>query len=236
MMNTTGRLTAALALLCSAALHAAPITVFGEDLNGSDMMRIARPNAMAARMSFLGGLGTSGTEDFESFPAFQFPPATLAFGSIATGAVTGSMMTSTFLLEDVPPTNAGRFPTSGEVYWEAGGPFAVAFSRPVQAIGFFATDLGDQGGRLQLTLTRTDGMLETLLVPHSLGATGSALFFGLRSPDMAYTSVSFAVQGSTAEVYGLDDLTVGTVVPEPSTMVLLGVGLGLLAWRRARAT
>jgi len=81
----------AAAAFCFSAL-AAPVTFFGEDLNGpprNDPNALAAwPNADAARNAFLANLTGVGTENFEGH-AVTTPPITLTFPGAGTATLTG---------------------------------------------------------------------------------------------------------------------------------------------------
>jgi hypothetical protein len=131
--------------------QATPLTFFGED-EGTGVETVpqtSHPNADAARNNFLNAITGNSTEDFEGFsngqsisPALaslQLPGATLTgFGEITTvasGATNG----------------ADRFPISGSNYLDTVSfSFAVEFSTPMEAFGFYGVDIGDFGGQLQV--------------------------------------------------------------------------------------
>jgi hypothetical protein len=111
--------------------------------------------------------------------------------------------------------------------------FTIDFSNPVAAFGFSATDIGDFGGRLQLTLT--DGSTQTVAVPHTvLGPGGSVLYFGIIDRDNPFTRVVFTNSNPVLDQFGFDDMTIAdaqqvipAAVPEPGS-VAIWAALGLL--------
>jgi len=100
---------------------------------------------------------------------------------------------------------------------------------PVTAIGgnFWATNISDVFQPTPITLTLSNGTTTTF-TPTSEGV-GS--FRGFTST-LAITSLRIA---STPTVYaGMDNFTVGSVVPEPGTWLLMGLGIGALVLRQSR--
>lgn len=101
----------------------------------------------------------------------------------------------------------------------------------VTAIGanFFATDINDDFQAVQMSITLSDGTVETF-TPTSL----SNSYRGFVS-DVAITSLVISAPGQSL-YSGLDNLTVGgtvNAVPEPASWALISLGLaGLLASRR----
>ena len=100
----------------------------------------------------------------------------------------------------------------------------------VRALGadFFATDISDNGISTLVTITLSDGTVE------SFTPTTFADSFRGFSADLAITSL--VISGPGTSLYaGLDNLTVGTV-PEPTSWALVGLALaGMLAARRRSA-
>lgn len=208
---------------------------FGEDINSSGNP-IPFPNSSLARNNFLSNLVGVGTENFESFSPGTSAPLNLDFGAIEATLSGGEGVIIQSNSRD------GRFPTSGSKYWEvsAGGSnnFTINFIAPVAAIGFYGIDIGDFGGQLSLNLV--GGGSTTLNVPNTIGSNGSTdgsvLFFGAIASGTSeeFSSVSFLTTTGEGDVFGFDDLTVGTfqqvAVPEPLTilgaMTAAGFGAG----------
>jgi hypothetical protein len=219
----------------------APLIFFGEDLGLGEGTRLTSfPNASAARASFLANLVGVGTENFESFADETGAPLTLTFPG-SSGSITATLNGTGQTNEVTSGTNGfGRYPTSGNMYWESGSQFLINFSAPVAAFGFYGIDIGDFNG--QLTVTRNSGSVTTFTVPNTVsGSGGSVLFWGIIDSTDPFTQVTFGNTAAGTDVFGFDDMTIGdpeqvNIVPEPGTYALLGAGLlavGLLR-RRSR--
>jgi hypothetical protein len=240
-----------IALGTGGVVQAVPITFSGEDLSLDENIPLTiHPKADAARGAFLSLLSGAGTEDFESFTdgAGKGGSLPIAF----SGAGTATLTDNSFFggIKVLPPgtTNVGRFPTSGNKYWESGAleDFTITFTDPIAAFGFFGTDIGDPSGSKQLTLTLTDvnGNPTVLNVPHSFppdNLGGGVLYFAFLDSSNTYTQVKFSNDGGFLDSFGFDDFTIASaqVVPEPNTFLLLGSGLllfgGFAIWRQKRS-
>jgi hypothetical protein len=218
---------------------ATPVTFFGEDVTSGSYTG-TRTNSDAAHDDFMANLTGVGTENFEAYFLGTSAPLTLNFTGAGTATLTGTGSVA-------DSTSAGRWATSGRKYWAARtGDFAINFSNPISAFGFYGTDIGDFGGSLKIEYT--NGSTSTLDVGNTVsqngGTSGSVLYFGFyeNDPSKAFSSISF-LNNSTGDYFGFDDMTIGTyeqvtpTVPEPSTLLLMGLGfLGLLGYGRKRCS
>lgn len=248
-----------LIVLATAMLpHTATATVttfFGSD--GDAMGAIPSPsNAVVARANFTSALVSSIGESFESpsIVAGTTPTAANPL-SIFSGNASLFRNDGTFgnakienepFVEGVP---TGRFNTSSPgagKWWEASAAFSLNFSTATQALGFYGTDFGDFDG--MLTLSFFSGLTAIDLdvaVPSSVGSNGSLLFFGYINStafDRVVFNIAQANPGDLGsyDILGFDDVIMGMAngtppppgVPEPGTLALVALSLGLLAARR----
>ncbi len=228
---------------------AVPITFFGEDagLGDHNGKLFAHPNADAARDAFLTNLVGVGTEDFEGFARYTSAPLALNFVGAGTATLSGGgeVMDDNYGPAFSPNPEPdqewyGQFAISGSQYFgQVSSPgLVVDLSDPVAAFGFYATDIGDFSGRLELELL--GGGTTVVEIPTTLNSPGgSVIYFGLIDVDNPFTKVTFTAT-SGSDVYGFDDLTIGNVeqvniIPEPGTVFLFGFGLiGLLVLGRKK--
>lgn len=222
---------------------------FGEDLNNDPLVPLGiYPNANSAEINFWGELASYYTQDFEGITTGEIGPIIMDLGIFGTATVSrGTLQTVSPGLTD----GAGRYPISGTNYWQGnatGDRLSMSFSNSVAALGFYGVDLGDLGGQLILSLTNGDTRM--ISVPHTSGTggstKGSVLYFGLiaESTDELFTTLSFDINSPAADVFALDNLTVGSPliaptphptvsqspppmpVPEPTSVIgFLGIGL-----------
>jgi len=244
-MNLRIGLLAAFLVAFSGASIAAPTIYFGEDTSTAGTG--PGPNSAAARASFESGLTGVGNEDFESQTVGAHAPLVLSFPG--SGGTLGATLTGTGYVDntasagDPGGANPGRFPTSGDQFWEVTtGSFAISFDSPISAFGFYGTDIGDfVTQQMNLVLTDTGSGTTNIVVPHSLNIANNAnasLFWGFIDPSVQYTSVSFTNAGG-GDVFAFDDMVIGdagqiTTTPEPGTIALFGVGLAALGLRRRK--
>jgi hypothetical protein len=238
----------ALGLLLGLGLSApaAAYTVyFGQDdSTGDDSIRIAHPNSDAARALFSNALPVT-PNSFEAFATNTNAPIVLNFGvNSATLGGDGQVRT----VAGPGTDGGGRFPIDGNNYWhmfvEPGQSATFSFSTAMSAFGFYLTDLGDEGGNVDLIFTRADTSTFTIalsddyMANNGVSPTASVLFFGIVD-NLEFVSMELQINAGNGNL-GLDYLAVGTKeevreVPEPATLGLLGLGLlGLGLSRRGR--
>lgn len=221
-------------LLWASFATAAPITFFGEDLGlGESTPLTSWTNASAAQASFYSNLTGISTEDFESFSG-----TTADFG----GGLTATLGAGSLTTVSSGTNGYGRYPISGDNYWEVSSEFTLTFSESISAFGFYGVDIGDFNGQVELGLN--NGGTTTINIGNSIDiAGGSVLYFGFYDLVDSYSSITFGNTASGIDVFAFDDFTIGTIenvtpgggdpVPEPSTIILLGGGLlGLVFARR----
>jgi hypothetical protein len=194
---------------------AQPTIFFGEDLGLDEYTRLtSHPNADSARANFLAQLSNPGTEDFESFDDNKAAPIAVDFGRAGTATLQGNGE----IEEILTGTNKrGRYPISGDKYWESSRNFYIEFTDPQVAFGFYGVDIGDFRG--QLTVTYEDGSAETILIPHTTDSFGgTVIYFGFIDLDNPFINATFGHTGAEEDIFGFDDFTIGTkeqVVPTP---------------------
>lgn len=224
---------------------------FGEDPGLGSFTRLSsRPNADAARTQFLSKLKDVKIEDLESFPDGTTSPLNLSFMGSGSSAAIATLQGGGFINKLPSGTDGfGRYPISGDTYWDSGSNFSITFSHRVAAFGFYGIDIRDVGGIL--TLTVADGTTTTLTVPSTVTPLdGSVLFYGIiaENSSQLFTKVTFG--NSTATIpnvdrFGFDDFTIGRPkppnppipreVPEPTSgLGILGLGALGVGWRKMR--
>ena len=215
-------------------------TYFGQDTGAGENTRVPHPNSDVARNQFLSQLVGVGTENFESFAAGQAPPFNSTFMGAGTATFTGMGN-----IANVPVgTNGfGRYPISGNQYFDTATAFTITFSTAIAAFGFYAVDIGDFGGQVTLTLTHAMGPDTVVTVPNTInGPGGGVLYFGLIDTANPFLSVTFGDTAPGVDSFGFDDMTIGTVeqvqaVPDSgSALCLLGLAFaGIAALKRKLA-
>jgi hypothetical protein len=125
----------------------------------------------------------------------------------------------------------GSPPNALFIYQGGGGPtsvlpFQIVFSNPVNTVGF--EWLSSFAASLQLDAYDTEGVfLETVKIVGTASLQGLGGFSGVQeSVDIGRLDVSYHPDFDPTKSYNLsiDNLTFAEVVPEPSTVVMIGLG------------
>jgi hypothetical protein len=130
----------------------------------------------------------------------------------------GFNISGTQHFEFVPKAGLGPNDSVSVTFQTTGAPF--------QAFGFYITGLGDQPGVLHLTFQ--DKTAQSKLITGS--SNGGALFIGYigsGAPISSFTLTMTGFQPGKRDAFGIDDIRFGSVVPEPSSLTLLGLSIGL---------
>ena len=178
-----------------------PSRFFGEDPGLGEATRLpAHLLADAARTNFLSNLLGVGTFNFESVANGAGAPLAVNFGAAGTATING-----TGNVDNVPTDSdtVGRYPISGNQYWETGDVFSIDFTTPVAAFGFYGIDIGDFNG--QVTLTTIAGTPLVLNVGNAQnGQGGSVLYFGfyVTTTSEEFTKITFGNTEPGTDILG----------------------------------
>jgi len=180
-----------LLLLCGPA--SAELEVyFGEDLGLGGSQRLTDyPNASSAFASFLAELDLHVMVDLESASPGAIESLVLDLDILGTATVTGQGCSITNLPSG---TAAGTYPLSGDQYFFSAlavghpvVPYTIVFSDPQRAFGVFATDIGDIGASVTITLDSG----HDVTVPATIGCpSGGVLFFGIITRDQFFSAIT----------------------------------------------
>jgi hypothetical protein len=221
-------LASLIALLAIASSARAEIEIyFGEDVspfwpnNINAVPRIYPAKSLAVCNQFRARLVDAITESFETYTRYS-TPTNITFGTtIAT--LSGNRQVDR--VSNVIDTLNGVFPITGTNFLilpvDQVGFFAVGFSEPQAAFGFFGTDFGEFA-QMQLSFIGTNGMKTDMNVPVvQPQESGGCFFLGVISRDAPFVRVEFTRIGSP-DGFGLDDMIIATaaqVLPaQPATL------------------
>lgn len=237
-VSTVGLFTISLSAIAKPA-EAAYLTYFGQDLGQGESVRLSStPNSNAARNNFFSNLVGVGTETFESKTTGASAPIAVAFGS-DTATITGAGN----IRSVVSGTNGvGRYPISGNKFYEVSGPFTLTFNTAQAAFGFYGVDIGDFNGQVTLNFTKVGGGNQLFTVPNTATLGGGALYFGVigTDPSDQFTSVSFGNTASGTDFFAFDDFSIGRQeqirrpVPVPGFIAGIALAAGVLGGKHLR--
>lgn len=194
------------------------VIFFGEEVFPGSAV-IGQP--LTARTSFSAAVASESVITFESVAlggAYGIDPiAGVAFAGplsavSATFTTTGQMR----VVETPPGGYAGRFNTTsgGTRFLDFQDNLTITLSTPVNAFGFYGTDVGDFDGQVKVTLTDDVGGTQTFDVPHSLlGSDGALLFWGIKRAAPIVSVRLFCVPNTVGltDYFGIDDIRIGSL-------------------------
>ncbi|WP_165074308.1 PEP-CTERM sorting domain-containing protein [Paludisphaera rhizosphaerae] len=125
-----------------------------------------------------------------------------------------------------------------EITTNTGGGITFTFASAITAFAFNVYDLGTLTGTTSLTYSLSNGSSfdsGSFITGYHSNSHGVEQFFGLTST-IGFTSISIA-NSQDGDVVDFDNVRYGfatTAVPEPSSIALLGAGLGFVGVRLVR--
>lgn len=213
---------------------AATATYFGADAS----ILPTDPNSQAANNAFFANLAQLGTDTLDSYTPASGPDPTnhpnLSFGSTgitATEAFAGVQASGSIGLDISPPNTLLAVP--------ALAPDSMQLSSPVTAFGSYFLNAGDDPNTPDTLSLQLDNSVTHTSQTLTIGAFGpgasnfNGAYFGVTT-SIPFDTVTL-LQTNPGDGVLLDNITVGTAVPEPGSLLMFlggAAGLGLLIRRR----
>lgn len=160
---------------------------------------------------------------FEGFEANFAVAATIAFAGFTVGETNG--IDALGQLRDFPGLVNGITGGTGALVYDDNGDSIATFFSFTIPITAFGLDITTNPGS---TMTIGGSVSDTVLL-----GTNVPSFWGVIDP-AGLTSISFDASGGPNVAF--DTVSYGTAVPEPTSMLLMGLGLGALGLRRRSRT
>ncbi|MFN7920193.1 MAG: PEP-CTERM sorting domain-containing protein [Bryobacteraceae bacterium] len=248
-MTTRLTIFAAPLLFAGVALSATIQTAVDQ----SPSLLVPGPNSSALQSSFLGGLSSSQTIDFESLSTgvvTNFSP--LSGVTVALTNVTGSFDSITnssdqFLGFNTTPAGSNFLSLEIDETLPAPQPDLVAhfhFATPISAFGFYLTGAGTGAGHAQLEFTDGNGLNTYPLTSTDQYPESSVIYVAVTGLNGSIQDFYFRMIAdldidnnlTIGDIVGIDDVTFqadAASTPEPSTILLAAAG-GLALWLRRR--
>ncbi len=144
-----------------------------------------------------------------------------------TSSATGFTVNASTSLEIKNTPSLGSFATEGVKYLRKVGTVLFVFDNPINVFGVTLTDAADNPATTLSVSTSAGDSFPSFLANEP---NGVARFFGVINEDQAFNAVTFT--SSTLDGMGFDEVYFD-IIPEPTTAMLLGLGLlGVAARRR----
>jgi hypothetical protein len=135
----------------------------------------------------------------------------------------------------IGPNDGGTFATTGYTFDFGLSGSGLAAGESINSLAFALLGRSGAVGTVTFTATFSDATTQTLSIGSALGTQGVNSFFEFNAPTGdSIESLTYA--STTGRINPLDDLSFTTTsdVPEPTTIALAGIGLGLLLVSKAR--
>jgi hypothetical protein len=220
--NMKATILTVVAILATLTAHGQFTIYFGEDASRwplNDPNDVPRPtvltNTYGAAASFAAHLPGVVAETFEGFATGSFP-TNISFGTnVATLSGGREILTVT----NAAATFGGIFPFSGTntlvLKADRENFFALDFSSPQAAFGFYGSDFGEPLG-MRLAFISPSGGRTQLEVPITRPqGSGGAFFFGVIDRTNQFIRIEFQALGTSSDWFGFDDMTIAERVPGP---------------------
>jgi hypothetical protein len=213
---------------------AGTMTYFGADAS----ILPSYPNSLAAQNAFFANITNSGTDNLDSYVPASGPDPTnhpnLSFGATgvtATEAFAGVQASGSIGLDISPFNTLLAVP--------ALAPDSMQLSSPVSAFGAYFLNAGDDPNIPDALSLQLDNSITHTSQTLTIGTFGpgasnfNGAYFGVTT-STPFDTVTL-LQTNPGDGVLLDNITVGTAAPEPSSLIMLvggAAGLGLLIRRR----